>query len=98
MGVEFDYRVYRHATGQEAIIRAFMADVANSAYKSGHCYSGAIGTMGSHIDKWDDKEFGTEKEALEYLSNTHVKWAPATAVSYLHDGKKRWVVGGWCSS
>ena len=37
-------------------------------------------------------------ETLTVIEEHHEKWQPAIAVSYIKNGEKYWLIGGWCSS
>jgi uncharacterized protein YdeI (YjbR/CyaY-like superfamily) len=48
--------------------------------------------------QWSDKQKPNREKAYDFMLDAHEKWDPAMAVLYLKDGKKHWLIGGWCSS
>jgi hypothetical protein len=96
MGAIFNSVVYEK-DDRAAIQKEWNASVEQSLYDSGFAYSGEIGMLAGDI-KWQDKKLETAAQAEEYLEDHHEKWEPAMAVSFLKDGAKHWMVGGWCSS
>ena len=99
MGAEFNSHVFADKQGKKKIEQVWNSAVEDSLYESGHSYSGAIGMLGKGIANWHDKEFASQDEAQEFLSDTQQKWQQADAVSFKNvKGEKYWVIGGWCSS
>jgi hypothetical protein len=96
MGACFNSRVFS-TDDREAITRSWDNAVEQSLYEDGHSYSGEIGMLRGSI-QWVDKELENEDTAEDYVVDHHEKWEPAMAVSFTLDGKKAWLVGGWCSS
>lgn len=97
MGASFDSREYDFLLGKEKIEKLWEAEVESSLCESGHSYSGGIGMLGSTIAPWQDMNL-TRQGAFDFLSDNHRKWDCAMAVSFFHDEKKKWLIGGWCSS
>lgn len=98
MGACFNSRSYDGTLTKKAIEKLWNNAVEESLYENGHSYSGCIGMLGSGVS-WVEKEFPTEIEADDYLSDKHEKWNKAMGVKYIGiDGKKMWLIGGWCSS
>ena len=76
----------------------FASAMDESLYQDGHSYSGEIGMLIGPID-WQDKEFGSWREAEKYLAETQDKFDGPMAVSFVTtEGVKGWIIGGWCSS
>jgi phage gp16-like protein len=102
MGASFDSREYDYSLGKEKIEKLWETEVESSLHESGHSYSGGIGMLGSTIAPWQDKDDSyiklTRQEAFDFISDNHQKWDCAMAVSFFHEGKKKWLIGGWCSS
>lgn len=98
MGACFNSRTYDGKLTKKEVEKLWNNAVEESLYENGHSYSGCIGMLGNGIS-WDAKEFPTEREADDYLSDKHEKWNNAMGVKYTNsDGKKMWLIGGWCSS
>lgn len=97
MGAEFNYVTFADKLGKDAIIRQWDSLCEQSRYDSGHSYSGAIGMLDGSPD-WRDTMFASRHEAYEYVSDTQEKWEPPLAASFIKDGDKFWLIGGWCSS
>lgn len=114
MGANTDFREYYHKPNpdtrkrklnKDIVEKLFGQDQQDSAYESGHSYSGCIGVMPSGI-KWVGN-YKTEEEARTYIEDNHEKWNEAMGASFDKSrlyGKrisKKWsgyIVGGWCSS
>ena len=103
MGACTDLRTYANFTKVEAE-RRFTEDQQESAYDSGHSYSGCIGVMPGGVT-WVDETFPSAFEAERYITKNHEKWEPAMGVAYVQvveeDEPKEtrgFVIGGWCSS
>lgn len=97
MGACFNYRTFTDEMPRADIKKAWESAVDNCLYENGHQYSGGIGMLGANIKSWEDKNFPTRDEAYDWLVEKHEKWQSGIAVSYLKDGKKIWMIGGWCS-
>lgn len=98
MGACFNYLTYDDQP-QTEIRSQFKEAVEYSLHERGHSYSGEIGMLGGIAPNgFQDKNFKDENEAHEWLADNHHKWNQALAVSFVRDNKKKWMVGGWCSS
>ena len=97
MGANFCARAYPDGE-KELIIERWGSAVEQSLHEDGHSYSGDIGMLGRSVARWYDKDFADREEAYEFLSEEHEKWDPALAVSFIENGDKCWLIGGWCSS
>jgi len=93
MGGSLDTRTYKKELTKEQVEKEFSRDQEESAYESGHSYSGEIGVMPSGID-WLTKTFKTNSEAEDYICDNHDKWKQAFGLRT----EEGYVVGGWCSS
>ena len=93
MGGSLDTRTYDKELTKEQVENEFSRDQQDSAYESGHSYSGQIGVMPSGID-WLTEKFKTNSEAIDYITDEHDKWDKAFGVRT----EEGYVVGGWCSS
>ena len=104
MGANFSTRTFKHSDGKPKIEKRWASCVEASQYEDGHCYSGEIGMLGTRICSWHDLRLkktskkSAEWVASDWLSEKHQKWDGAMAVSFVHQGKRYWLVGGWCSS
>lgn len=96
MGASTDFRTYKYDLGKEKVKKMFEDDCDVSRSESGRSYSGEIGMLGT-VKQWLDLNLPLT-EADEYITEHHQKWDAAMAVSGHRDGKKYWVIGGWCSS
>jgi hypothetical protein len=98
MGASFQAMSF-DITDRQEICKQWDAEVENSQYESGHCYSGEIGMLGfSDGIEWRDLSLSSRQAAEEYIESHQEKWEPAMAVSFVEDGKPGWVVGGSCPS
>ncbi len=79
------------------IVADWQARVQESLHESGHSYSGEIGMFGGMQIVWKDLNLASRDDADTLLDEKHEKWNAPWAVSYTHNGKKRWLVGGWVS-
>ena len=93
MGGSLDTRTYDKELTKEQVEKAFSRDQEDSAYESGHSYSGQIGVMPHGID-WLTQTCKTLHAAEEYITDEHDKWDKAFG-AVTEEG---YVVGGWCSS
>ena len=94
----FDYQEYEDDT-RDRLREWFFEDMEAAAYASGHGgYTGTIAEKRFYPLEFHDRLFPSREEAEEYLLKKNDKWGPAFAVSFLEGGKKRWMIGGWCSS
>ena len=101
MGASTSFRTYKNSLGIPKIKELWKADVEQSLYESGHQYSGEIGMLGTKIAKWHEPAFegdDAENQAYTFIEEHHEKWQPAIAVSYIKNGEKYWLIGGWGSS
>ena len=98
MGASTDFRRFKASEGLPKIKESWKNQVEQSLYEDGHSYSGTIGMLGTTVAKWVDRCWPSVDDAYDFISNTHQKWEPAIAVSYLYEGEKWWLIGGWCSS
>lgn len=46
----------------------------------------------------ETRDMSGREAAYEYMVEHHQKWEDAMAVSFMRNGAKHWLVGGWCSS
>jgi hypothetical protein len=77
--------------------KKFAEATEEARYENGHGgYTGTIAEM-STIARFVDRECASRDEAENHIGENHNKWDQAMAVSFREDGKKRWVVGGFCS-
>jgi len=99
MGACFNSVSYDGALTKKQVEKLWNNDVEESLHNSGHSYSGGIGMLGSGVN-WVEKEFPTEREADDYLSDKQQKWSKAMGVKFIGaiGGKKMYLIGGWCSS
>lgn len=98
MGASTSFRTYKASLGVSKITELWKEAVEQSLYENGHSYSGEIGMLGTNIQTWKDLNFGDKNGAGEYIYNHHQKWNAAMSVSYILNGEKYWLIGGWCSS
>lgn len=98
MGATLSTRSFSFNLSKEKIQAKWAKMVKEDLYANGHQYSGSIGMLGPRISSWYDRAFKTEREAYEFIRESHDKWDPAIAVSYVDKRAKKWLVGGWCSS
>jgi hypothetical protein len=98
VGASFNYRRYDYSQSIERVKQLFADAVEESLYEDGNNYSGAIGMLG-RVSEFRDKELPDRAAAENFLMDNHEKWSDAMAVSFVDsDGKKCWMVGGWCSA
>jgi len=71
------YRTYDKSEVQ----RQWDADVRSSQSQDGTSYSGEIGMLTGPI-QWHDKQFGSLREAWDWIMRTHEKFEPPLAASF----------------
>jgi hypothetical protein len=101
MGASTSFRRFKADLGLDKIKQLWTAAVEQSLYEDGHQYSGEIGMLGSKVAKWHEPAFegpDAENQAYTFIEEHHEKWRPALAVSFIKNGEKYWLIGGWCSS
>lgn len=100
MGANTSFLTFEDSLGKEKIKQLWADAVSISLYHDGHSYSGEIGMLGPKIAQWYDAPVGedTISQADAFICEKHEKWRAAIARSFVRDGKKMWLVGGWCSS
>ena len=96
MGATNSYRNFPDSLGRTEIQKRWNEAVDDSLHEDGRSCSGEIGMLGKRI-KWHDKEMDSENAACDFIDEKHKKGDDPLAVSYMDDGKKMWVIGGWCS-
>jgi hypothetical protein len=80
MGATIDY--YTFTEGDKGKVnREFASAREQARYEDGHEYPGSIACFTS-IGAWHNKQFASENEAVDYLTEHHQKWSPALAVSF----------------
>ena len=94
MGASTDFRKYDKKLSKEQVEKLFRADQEQSAFDSGHSYSGEIGVMPFGIDWKNLPNIKTLGEAYTYISDNHEKWKMAFGIIT----PEGYVIGGWCSS
>jgi hypothetical protein len=83
--------------GKDKILEHWEAACETSRYEDGNSYSGGIGMLGGK-PQWQDKQFETADEAVDFISENHDKWCAPLAVSYNNrNGELCWMIGGWCA-
>lgn len=98
MGASTSYRVFDDKLGKAKIEELWKSLVEQSLHDDGHSYSGEIGMLGTRIGQWYDKQFTKRNDVYDFIDENHEKWRPAMAVSCVENGKKLWIIGGWCAS
>lgn len=101
MGASTSFRRFKADLGLDKIKQLWTAAVEQSLYEDGHQYSGEIGMLGSKVAQWHEPAFEgpeAENQAYTFIEEHHEKWRPAIAVSFIKNGEKYWLIGGWCSS
>jgi len=94
MGGSLDTRTYAKELSFKQVEEKFDGDQEDSAYESGHRYSGQIGVMPHGINWITSISLKTNAEAEEYITENHDKWDKAFGLRT----EEGYVVGGWCSS
>jgi hypothetical protein len=89
---------YPDSMGRDVITRKWAEAVKDSLAQDGTQYSGEVGMLGTRIDQWLDLNLPSQGDAWDYICDHHQKHKPALAVSYVRNGAKTWLIGGWCSS
>jgi hypothetical protein len=85
MGGTLDYRIYEG--DRKTITEQFEADCGQAKIEDGISYPGTIADFYT-IRFWKDKQFNSEREAVDYLGEHHNKGEQAMAVSFRLPAKR----------